>query len=972
MLKHRVGVLQVKAWMTIACLLGPLFPGQSQTANNDFYTAPAGSDFTAPAPGVLANDTGSGTLTATLVNGPANGSLTLNPDGSFIYTPTNNFTGVDGFAYQADNGSPTSSVAMVELMVLPPGQFFYDNFSRPTNDGSIFPWVQELGMQQTGLWGITNGLMIGAGPTNTYAYTYYPNDSWTDYSVQAQVRFSSDSAASAGICGRLDATTGAHYAAWIYPENSPEAFSPHDGTAVLWLIKYQNWTYPYTLMGTRVTLPGGMGVKWHNLKMAFQGNNILVFFDGNLLETVTDDGSIDGTAPYTHGGIGLVLWTLPPSTYAFLVDDVIVSTSNSVANYDSYSITTNMTLHVAAPGILANDSGNGPLTALLVNGPASGNLALTTNGSFSYTPADGFTGMDSFTYQCTDGQTTSSVATVTINVSQPVFASDDAYNAAINTTLNVGPPGVLANDHGNNGPLSALLATGPADGSLTLNSDGSFIYTPGTNFLGTDSFTYIATDGHASSHMATVVLTVLPAPIASSDFYTVASGGLLSVTAPGILLNDITFGGSLSAIPAGCPAHGTLTLGCDGSFTYQAATNCTGVDSFTYRVTDGIGTSCVATVEISVAPAGGMFCDNFARTTASIFPWEPESGAWSATNNLLSATSALNDYGCAYYPNPGWTDYSVQAQIQFSDGNAWGGGIGGRLDPVTGAHYAAWVYPEGSPRGPMNGLPAGLPTLQLIKFRDWNHYTLLGGSVPLPGIGTNWHTLSLAFQSNNLAAFFDGDLVTNLTDNGSFDGQPAFVSGGISLDMYTLTPTAYTLSASNVLVSSLVINDIYCVNENSTLIVAQPGVLSNDTDVYGTNLTATLLSGPTNGTVNLAADGSFTYTPAASFTGTDGFTVQAGDGLNPLGTGNVTISVLPVTATPAPVITSINLTNNTAFITWSSVSNAVYRLQSIDDLSSTNWNDVPPDVTATSSTAVQTDSFGAATQRFYRIRLLTP
>ena len=129
------------------------------------------------------------------------------------------------------------------------------------------------------------------------------------------------------------------------------------------------------------------------------------------------------------------MWTLPPAAYAYSVDNVIVSTTNSIADYDTYNATTNTTLRVAAPGILANDAGNAPLTATLVGGPTHGSLTLTNNGGFSYTPTSGFSGMDSFTYQCSDGQTTSQVATVTITVNNSAFANNDAYSMSTNKTL---------------------------------------------------------------------------------------------------------------------------------------------------------------------------------------------------------------------------------------------------------------------------------------------------------------------------------------------------------------------------------------------------------------------------------------------------------------------------------------------------------------------------------------------------------
>ena len=153
--------------------------------------------------------------------------------------------------------------------------------------------------------------------------------------------------------------------------------------------------------------------------------------------------------------------------------------------------------------------------------------------------------------------------------------------------------------------------------------------------------------------------------------------------------------------------------------------------------------------------------------------------------------------------------------------------------------------------------------------------------------------------------------------------------------------------SSNVAVNPIVYNNRFNDQENQPLVVGTPGVLSNDTDVYGTNLVAALVAGPTNGTVNLNTNGAFTYKPATNFVGTDSFTVQATDSQNLLGTAQILITVAPaVVATPAPVILSIGVTNNMAAITWSSVTNKSYRLQYVSTLTSTNWTDVSPDVAA--------------------------
>jgi VCBS repeat-containing protein len=152
---------------------------------------------------------------------------------------------------------------------------------------------------------------------------------------------------------------------------------------------------------------------------------------------------------------------------------------------------------------------------VLATGPAHGTLTLNGGGSFTYTPAANFNGTDSFTYQASDGFLTSGVATVTITVVPPgtPVARDDSYRTNQDTPLTVPPPGVLANDSDPNGhPLSinTRSVTAPAHGTLTLNSNGSFTYTPAAAFAGQDSFTYRASDGILTSNVATVTITVAP------------------------------------------------------------------------------------------------------------------------------------------------------------------------------------------------------------------------------------------------------------------------------------------------------------------------------------------------------------------------------------------------------------------------------------------------------------------------------
>src|SRR5439155_11708602 len=89
-------------------------------------------------------------------------------------------------------------------------------------------------------------------------------------------------------------------------------------------------------------------------------------------------------------------------------------------------------------------------------------------------------------------------------------ATDDSYATAEDTPLTVAAAtGVLANDTDVDGdPLTAVLATAPAKGTLALHANGSFTYTPNANVNGSDTFTYHASDGTLTSALATVTIKI--------------------------------------------------------------------------------------------------------------------------------------------------------------------------------------------------------------------------------------------------------------------------------------------------------------------------------------------------------------------------------------------------------------------------------------------------------------------------------
>ena len=271
-----------------------------------------------------------------------------------------------------------------------------------------------------------------------------------------------------------------------------------------------------------------------------------------------------------------------------------------VANNIVVSVHAGQTLNLAAPGLLnsASDADGDPLTASLASGPSHGSATIGANGNLVYTPQSGFDGTDDLTYQVSDAALTGT-ATVQLNVhstnAAPV-AVNDSYQAEHDSLFTVSAAtGLLANDTDAEGdPLTATLVTGAAHGTVTVNPDGSFSYTPVAGYVGPDSFGYRDSDGLATSSDGHRGITVADphAPVAVADSYSVSHTSVLTVTAAnGVLANDSDADGDpvTAVLVSGVsPAQGTLTFNSDGSFAFTPAAGFLGNATFQYQTSDGV------------------------------------------------------------------------------------------------------------------------------------------------------------------------------------------------------------------------------------------------------------------------------------------------------------------------------------------------------------------------------------------------
>jgi VCBS repeat-containing protein len=564
-------------------------------AQDDRYTTNEDTPLLVPAPGVLGNDSDvdGDSLTAVLVSGPAHGTLALNPDGSFTYTPAENFCGEDSFTYKAYDGALYSNVATVRITVtcVNDAPVAHDDEASVLEDSSVT--IPVLGNDYDPD-GDPLSVSIVSGPTHGWAtvnpdgtITYTPNPDFcgTD-------SFTYKACDPSGAC---DTATVTIHVTCVNdaPVARDDTYTTDEDTPLV------------------VAKPGVLGNDYD-----VDGDpltSVLVSGPAHGTLTLNPDGSFTytpaenfcGEDSFTYKAYDGALY----SNVATVRITVTCVNDAPVAQDDRYTTNEDTPLLVPAPGVLGNDSDvdGDSLTAVLVSGPAHGTLALNPDGSFTYTPAENFCGEDSFTYKAYDGALYSNVATVRITVTcvndAPVVNDDEA---TVPEDSSVTIP-VLGNDYDPDGdPLSVSLVSGPTHGWATVNPDGTITYTPNPDFCGTDSFTYQACDPAGACDTATVTIHVTcvnDAPVAQDDTYTTNEDTPLVVSAPGVLGNDSDVDGNelLTSVLVSGPAHGTLTLNPDGSFTYTPNPNFYGTDTFTYRAFDGELYSNVATVTITVS-----------------------------------------------------------------------------------------------------------------------------------------------------------------------------------------------------------------------------------------------------------------------------------------------------------------------------------------------------------------------------------
>ena len=850
-------------------------------AQDDFFTVDQGVLLSVPAGVLMSNDSDpdGDLLTIERLSAPTPDLGTFSftaPGGAFQYTSSPNFSGDTTFTYRVtDPYGLSSTPAVVHIHVNGPPVAVNDAYTTPEDTTLTVPVATGLlpndsDPNRDAIKVVTATVTAAAhgtvtiGATGDGTFTYVPNANYNG----------TDTFTYQVTDGRL-VSNFATVTITITPVNdlpvaANDAYTTNEDT-----------TLNGSVTGNDTPSPDGGNV-W-TLVTGTTNGTVTVNADGTFV--YVPNANFNGTDTFTYK-----LCDVTPDCVTATATITITPVNDApTAVNDAYVTAEDTPITVPAAGILANDTDpeRDPLTVVLplVTLPSHGTVTQNANGSLTYTPAPNYNGTDSYTYQAKDsGGLTSNIATVTITitpVNDPPVAVNDAYTTPMNTAITLA---VITNDTDPDGDaLTVVSFTAPTTGTVT-QSGNQLVYTPATGFFGTATFTYTISDGHGGTSTATVTITIPNSnrpPVAVNDAATTMVGMPVAIS---VLGNDSDPDGDvISVVSNTLPAHGAVTR-VGGVFTYTPASGFTGIDTFTYTISDGRGGTATATVTITVTG-----CVAGTSTTYT-------QGGWGANPNGNNPGALLAARFASVYP------LGVQVggarALKFTTAAAIAAFLpqGG----TAGVLSASATNPTSSTAGVFAGqvlalqLNVDFSTVGITKFGLGNQVV---GSGKLAG-----YTVSQVLALAN-AVMGGGSLPTGVTMsdiNGVADSINQNYDNG-TVDYGYLRPDPACGVPNR---TPVAVNDAYTTAKNAVLSIPSPGVKANDSDPDGDAIVAELVSTVTHGTLALAADGSFIYTPTINYVGVDTFTYKVKD------TKGVYSNIATVTITITAVVCNLEAKND--------------------------------------------------------------
>ena len=825
-----------------------------------------------------------------VTDSPKNGTIVMNPNGTFIYTPKPNFNGIDSVHYKACDLTGACTNATMIFTVNPVNDPPVLTNSTPSVQediplsGNVVPNASDVDSNlDNNSFVLTDTPLNGTismSPSGAYTYTPKPNFTGID-----SVHFK--------VCDLSGACDTATLIFTVTPINDAPTLT--------------NAT-PSVQEDTPLTasvLPNANDV------------------DGNLNPNsfVVLDNPINGTLVMNPNGT--YIYTPNPNfngkdSVHYRVCDVagacasatIILTVNAVNDAPTLSnmspsgqedtpVTGNI-----APNAADADGNLNPNSFGVTDSPKNGTIVMNPNGTFVYTPKPNFTGVDSVHYKVCDSTNLCTTSTLIFNIS-PI---NDAPNLTNSTpTLQEDLPltaSVLLNAFdvdGNLNPNSFAVTDSPLHGTITMNPNGTYIYTPRPNFSGLDSVHYKVCDLNGACSSATIIFTVLPVNDAPALLNATFAMDEDLPFSSNVLPNASDIDGNLnpnSFAVLNSPLHGTIVMNPNGTFIYTPTLNFSGQDSVRYQVCDITGVCTTASIVFNISSI------NDAPTLSNATPSVQEDAVLTGNvaPNAKDIDDNLNPNSFTLIDNP------QNGTIIMQPNGTYTYTPKPNFNGIDSVHYRV-----------CDSTKACTSATIIINVNPVNDAPTLSNATPsvqedVPATGS---VLPNSFD-------IDGNLNPNsfvLTDNPK-NGTMTMSPNGT----YTYTPKPNFNGTDSVhyqvcdftglCTTATIIFTVNPVNDAPTLTNATPSVFedssyngyvgsnANDADGNLNPNSFVLIDNPTNGTIQMSPNGTYVYTPRPNFNGIDSVHYQVCDFSGACTTATIIITVKPVNDAPKVSITA--------------------------------------------------------------------
>ncbi|WP_171060576.1 Ig-like domain-containing protein [Poseidonocella sp. HB161398] len=846
---------------------------------------------------VLGNDSDADgdALSVTLAGGPANGTAAVDAQWRILYTPAAGFAGTDSFGYRIADGKGGTDTATVAVTVGgEAGGLVSDDFSGSTLGPEwLFEGIAgtaELESDGTESWlQITSPAGVSV---DAYRAMTTPRllQSVEDGDFQVAIRFLNEPDQiyqEHGILVLESDTRWFRFDIAYTPGGLYLLVGDVDGVSRGF--PYREPVAPGDALFLRITRTGtefrfehsADGTDWITA-ITLQSDLV----PAQIGPFAGSTGRNDETPP---GFVSMFDW-FESAADPILGEDL--GGLPPVAADDYLQTGAGVALAIAASDLLANDSDpDGDLLSLAsYTQPAHGTLAAGPQpGDLVYTPAAGFSGIDSFTYAASDGSREAAAA-VLVSVmaagnTAPV-ARADAVATSEDMVLRFDP---AANDSDAEGDALAVFSVGAAaHGAVVLNADGTVSYTPDADYAGPDSFGYAVADGRGglSTGMVDVAVTAVNDPPSAADAAFAIDDDAPEGSVAGRIGASDPEGQALSyRILSGDPA-GIFSVDAAGRVTVAdaAALAAGGPGSYALRVevSDSDGAATVAAVTVAVTDADllgiafALGAMEFGGTAADavILPHDPvmavEDGA------LAFAFEAGNADGRSWLLSKDASGYGDGGHVGvfLEDGR-----IGLRIQSGS-ANYELLAETQIA-AGSFHHAAVSFGAAGLKLFLDG---TLEAAAAYAGGIAANAEPLVLGATqwssspgyADKLSEGFDG-----VIHGFELYGQPLSGADAAMLAARALAPVPG---------APLAVTDLIELPKGAVSVIDIAELLANDSDPGGDTLAFQSFSQPSAGTLADRGDGTLAYTPPADFEGLATFAYTISDGTH----ASTAIAVLDV------------------------------------------------------------------------------